>query len=287
MMAAEDHAVPEPIEASGWLEEALPVQPGGTLFVRSVRANLDVRSHDTDEVRVEAEARGRRADRVSFTLEQAGNDVRFEVHIDGWLVGFLGALDVRVRLWLPRRYSLVLRASGGDVQVDGITGDVVLNTSGGDASVTRTVGPIEVTSSGRNLEIAHVDGDVRARTSGGNLALRDVFGNVRARSSGGELNIDGVDGAVDLRSSGGSTTVAFLGDPEGEIKGSGGSIEVLVREDARCKLDAKSSGGGIDLDLELDELRERSTNHLVGVLGDGGAKLVLRSSGGGIRIGRL
>ncbi len=286
-MPAEDHAVPEPIEASEWLEESLPVQPGGTLFVRTVRASVDVRSHDTDEVRVEAEARGRRSDRVSFLLDQSGNDVRFEVRIDGWLAGLLGAIDVRVRLWVPRRYSLVLRASGGDVRVDGITGDVVLKTSGGDASVTRTVGPIELVSSGGDLEIVHVDGDVRVRTSGGNLALRDVFGNVRARSSGGELHVDGVDGAVDVRSSGGSTSVVFLGDPEGEIKGSGGSIEVLVREDARCALDAKSSGGGIELDLELDQLREHSPNHVVGVLGDGGPKLVLRSSGGGIRIGRL
>jgi DUF4097 and DUF4098 domain-containing protein YvlB len=287
MMTAEDHAVSEPIEASEWLEESLPVEPGGTLFVRTVRGTVDVRSHDGAEVRVEAEARGRRAEQVRFVLDQSGNDVRFEVRVEGWLTGLFGSLDVRVRLWVPRRYSLVLRASGGDVRVDGITGDVVLKTSGGDATVTRTVGPIELSSSGGNLEIVHVDGDVRAKTSGGNTALRDVFGDIEARSSGGELSIDGVDGAIDLRSSGGSTSVTFLGDPEGEIKGSGGSIEVLMREDARCQLDAKSNGGGIELDLELDEVYERATHCVSGALGHGGPKLKLRCTGGGIRIGRL
>jgi len=286
-MAAGEIDVTDPIEGREWLEESLPVAPGGTLFLRSARGTVDVRSHDGDEVRVEAEARGRRAEQVRFTLEQAENDVRFEVRVDGWLAGLFGGLDVRVRLWVPKRYSLVLRASGGDVRVDGITGDVVLKTSGGDASVTRTVGPIELASSGGNLEIEHVDGDVRVKTSGGNIALRDVFGDVAARSSGGELSIDGVDGAVDVRSSGGTTSVVFLGDPEGEIRGSGGSIEVFVREDARCELDAKSNGGAIELELELDHFRERSPHCVAGTLGSGGPKLKLRSSGGGIRIGRL
>ena len=286
-MAAEDHAVPDPIESREWLEESLPVQPGGTLFVRTDRGTVDVRSHDGDEVRVVAEARGRRAEQGRFVLEQSGNDVRFEVRVSGWLTGLFGWLDVRVRLWVPRRYSLVLRSSGGDVRIDGITGDVSLETSGGDASLTRTVGPIDLSSSGGTLEIVHVDGDVRVKTSGGNIALRDVFGDVAAKSSGGELEIDGVDGSVDLRSSGGSTSVVFLGDPEGEIQGSGGSIEVLVRENARFELDAKSSGGGIDVDFELDQVFERSSHVVAGALGSGGPKLKLRSSGGGIRIGQL
>ncbi len=286
-MAAEDHALGEPIEASEWLEEALPVQPGGTLFVRTVRGSVDVRSHDGDEVRVEAEARGRRAQQVRFALEQSGNDVRFEVRVEGWLTGVFGSLDVRVRLWVPRHYSLVLRASGGDVRIDGITGELSLKTSGGDASVTRTVGPIDLVSSGGNLEIVHVDGDVRVKASGGNISLRDVFGDVAARSSGGELEIDGVDGAVDLRASGGSTSVVFLGDPEGEIKSSGGSIEVLVRDDARFELNAKSNGGGIEVDFELDPVYTRTAHVFTGALGSGGPTLKVRSSGGGIRIGRL
>jgi DUF4097 and DUF4098 domain-containing protein YvlB len=287
MMAAEDPRVPDPIEASEWLEESLPVAPGGTLYVRAVRGTIDVRSHEGDEVRVEAEARGRRADQVRFALDQSGNDVRFEVRVEGWLTGLFGSLDVRARLWVPRQYSVMLRASGGDVRIDGITGDVTIKTSGGDATVTRTVGPIDLSCSGGNLEIVHVDGDVRVKTSGGNIALRDVFGDVAAKSSGGELEIDGVDGAVDLRSSGGSTSVVFLGDPEGEIKGAGGSIEVLVREDARFELDAKSNGGGIDVDFELDQVFERSAHVCAGAVGSGGPKLKLRSTGGGIRIGRL
>jgi DUF4097 and DUF4098 domain-containing protein YvlB len=286
-MEAGQSAVRDPIEAAEWLEESLPVEPGGTLFVRTSRGKVDVRAHDANEVRVEAEARGRQADRVRFTLEQSGNDVRFEVHIDGWLIGLFGALDVRVRLWVPRRYGLALRASGGDVRVDGLTGDLGLKTSGGDLAVSRVVGQVELLASGGNLELEHVDGDVKLRTSGGNLALRDIFGDVDARSSGGELNIDGVDGTVRAKSSGGGVSIVFLGDPEGEIETSGGKVEVFVREDASFDFDAKSSGGNIHVELELARVQERGPHRSSGRVGAGGHKLRLRSSGGGIRIALL
>lgn len=289
MIAAEDSAVADPIEASEWLEETLAVEAGGTLVVRTSRGTVDVRSHDADEVRVEAEARGRRADRVSFLLEQSGNDVRFEARTDGWLTGVFGSLDVRVRLWVPRRYSLVLRSSGGDVRVDGITGDMEVRTSGGDISLSRIVGRVDLSSSGGLVEVEHVDGPVRAKTSGGTFSLRDVFGDISARSSGGSFTIDGVDGSVDLRTSGGSASVVFLGDPEGEIRTSGGSVEIFVREDANAELDARASGGDVHIDEELglERERERGQHRYSGRLGHGGPSLKLRTSGGGIRVGLL
>jgi len=279
--------VRDPIEASEWLEQSLPVEPGGTLFVRTSRGTVDVRVHDASEVRVEAEARGRHADRVRFTLEQAGNDVRFEVHTEGWLLGLFGSLDVRVRLWVPRPFGLALRASGGDVRVEGLHGDLGLKTSGGDLSVAQIVGELELFSSGGRVDVEHIDGDVRLRTSGGNLSLRDVFGDIDSRTSGGELHVDGVDGAVHAKSSGGGVSIVFLGDPEGEIESSGGSVEVFTREDAAFELDAKSSGGSIRVELPFEREHERGPHRVWGRVGGGGRKLRLRSSGGGIRIARL
>ena len=286
-MEAGSAAVRDAIEAAEWLEEALPVEPGGTLFVRTSRGSVDVRAHDADEVRVEAEARGRQADRVRFTLEQSANDVRFEVHTDGWLLGLFGSLDVRVRLWVPRHYGLALRTSGGDVRVDGLNGDLGLKTSGGDLALSRVVGQVELITSGGNVEVEHLDGDVHLRTSGGNLSLRDIFGDIDARTSGGELRVDGVDGKVRAKSSGGGVSIVFLGDPEGEIESSGGSVDVYAREDANFEIDAKSNGGNIQIELELTREHERGPHRVSGRVGRGGSKLRLRSSGGGVRVALL
>src|SRR5262249_11817536 len=157
--------------------------------------------HDGDEVKVEAEARGRRADRVLFVLEARDNDVRFDVRVEGWFTGVFGGVDVRARLWVPRRYSVALRTSGGDARVDSITGDLDLHASGGDVTLTGIAGRVELQTSGGTVDMENIDGDVRVRSSGGNTEMRDVYGDVDVRSSGGDLLVDGVDGAVRARSS--------------------------------------------------------------------------------------
>jgi len=279
-------SVVDGIECSEFMEEVVPVQPGGTLYVESARCTVDVRSHDAEEVRVEAEARGRHPERVIFTLQSAGDDVRFQARTEGWLTGLLGGLEVRARLWVPRRYSLAMRTSGGDAHVDGVQGHVDLQTSGGDVSLAHIVGQVGLTTSGGSVELEHLDGAVRARTSGGNTHLRDVFGDVDVRSSGGNLRIDGVDGAVDARLSGGRTSIVFLGDPEGEIRTSGGSVEVLVREEASFDLDARANGGRVEIELELERER-REKSRVTGRRGPFCPRLKLRTNGGGIRLGAL
>ncbi|MFI5317492.1 MAG: hypothetical protein ACHQ6T_17460, partial [Myxococcota bacterium] len=146
----------ETIECPEFMEESVPVKPGGTLYVKSSRGAIDVRSHDLDEVRIEAEARGRRPERVIFVLDTAGDDVRFEVRTEGWLTGIFGSVDVRARLWVPRLYSVALKTSGGDTRVDGITGDVEMIASGGDVSLSRIVGRVDLRTSGGSGELEHV-----------------------------------------------------------------------------------------------------------------------------------
>jgi len=277
--------VVETIESAEFLEEVVPAKSGGTLFVRSSRGTVDVRTHDLEEVRVEAEARGRNAERVIFTLEHAGDDVRFEVHTEGWLTGLFGGIDVRSRIWVPRQYSLVLRSSGGDARVDGITGNVDLQTSGGDTTVSRITGRAGIHTSGGNLELEHLDGCVRARSSGGTTLLRDVFGDADVRTSGGNLQIDGIDGCVEARLSGGNTSIVFLGNPSGDIRSNGGSVDVRLHEDANFDLDAKSNGGKVHLDVELDREWQKEKHRVYGRRGQRGARLKIRTNGGDVHVG--
>ena len=96
-----------------------------------------------------------------------------------------------------------------------------------------------------------------------------MFGDVDVRTSGGNLAIDGVDGCVDARLSGGTTSIVFLGDPKGEIRSSGGTIDVRLHEDANFDLDAKSNGGTLKVDVELD--REWSTTRTASTAAAAGA----------------
>ncbi|SPE54286.1 conserved hypothetical protein [Verrucomicrobia bacterium] len=57
--------------------------------------------------------------------------------------------------------------------------------------------------------------------------------------------------------------------------------------DAAFNLEARTSGGGVTCDLPVTVQGKVEHSHLMGVINGGGLAVVLRSSGGGIRIRKL
>ena len=277
----------ETIESPEFLEEVVPVKPGGTLFVRSARGTVDVRVHDLDEVRVEAEARGRHPERVIFTLECADDDVRFEVHVEGWLTGLFGGIDVRTRIWVPQQYSLVLRNSGGDARVDGITGNVDLETSGGDVTLSRITGRLGLHTSGGKLELEHLDGCVRARSSGGDAVLRDVFGDVDVRTSGGNLTIDGVDGASTRGSPAATPPSCSSAIPRARSAAPAATSTCGSTKTRTSTSTPRRTAASLKVDVELDRKWQHDKLRVHGRRGQRGSRLKIRSNGGGIRVGLI
>jgi DUF4097 and DUF4098 domain-containing protein YvlB len=280
--------VVDPIRREAYLDETVPVKPGGKLVVSLGRGSLDLRSHDADEVRIEAEARGRRAEQVHFSLTTTDRGVRFEAVTPPWWAMMFGGIGVRVRILVPRHYSVSVHLRGGEARVDGITGSLDLRTSGGDVFLSRLIGPVDVQTAGGTLEVEHVDGDMRLRSAGGATLVRDVFGAVKVDTAGGDLQLDGIDGPVEAKVAGGSASLVLLGDPEGDVRTSGGSCDVLVQPDASFELDARTQGSSVQLDLELENYRkDKSNGRVTGSRGEGGKRLKLRTSGGSVRVGLL
>ena len=64
----------------------------------------------------------------------------------------------------------------------------------------------------------------------------------------------------------------------------GGSIEVEFPEDASVDLDAKTSGGRVEIEHEILVRGTSGRSHIVGQINGGGARLHLRTSGGDVRV---
>ena len=279
----EGRGLTETLRAEEWLEETVPVKAGGRLFINADRGSIDVRSHDLSEVRIEAEAHGWRAGLVTFWLEGNDNDVYVDASIDRFLPRLFGAAHISIRAWVPRSYSLDAETGGGRVQIEGIQGQVVAHSHGGRLRVCRIRGPLVLRTAGGDVGIEDVEGDVRARTSGGHLEMTGIRGDVEARSSGGRVDVRAIDGQLDLRTSGGSVHASFVAEACGRLETSGGGIDVAFPEDAHVDLDAKTAGGSVFLEHDLDEITRRS-NTVIGRSNGGGLPLRVRSSGGPIYI---
>ena len=162
----------------------------------------------------------------------------------------------------PQRFNLDIKTSGGDLDIESITGANKLGTSGGDIEMDLIVGDVEAHTSGGDISINESKGDLSVSTSGGDITLKQVRGNIQAETSGGDIV---------LRQIKGKTTVST----------SGGDINVVDLEGDR--LEATTSGG----DIGADEIRGNTRLHTSGgniVVGKIEGSLDAMTSGGNIEI---
>jgi hypothetical protein len=269
--------------ASKDFEQRVHAEPGGQLRVDLRGGSVVIESHGKSEVRVDALAAGIGAPSLDLELRSRDDEVTLRGGARSWFSGLLET-HVRVRVRVPREFSIDVRTRGGSIEVEDIEGDVETRTSGGRISVGRIEGDVELETSGGALEANQIDGSVRARTSGGPIRLIEIDGDVDARTSGGPIEVLDAGDSVDARTSGGSIRVRFLEDVEGRLETSGGNIDVELPAGEGVDLDARTSGGRIEIDAAFEARGRIERDHVDAELDGGGDDLHLRTSGGWIRI---
>lgn len=285
------------------VERSFSVNEGDLVVVDVERAELNIVAWDRSEVSVSVQ----HAERYEFDFSQEGGVVTVNGEYDrpNILFGFSNRRSAVVTMNVPYRQNLDLRTSGGDIGIDRLQGEFTARTSGGDIEAGSVDGPVNVRTSGGSIRLESSSGDVDAETSGGAIRLNQVAGevfaktsggririgdagaSVEARTSGGSIDIASAGGAVQARTSGGSVEVGFAGQPDGysELRTSGGSVTAYLRDDLQANLSASTSGGRVTSDFP-DTSAENSAGRgkLEQALNGGGPELVLRTSGGSVRI---
>jgi DUF4097 and DUF4098 domain-containing protein YvlB len=184
--------------------------------------------------------------------------------------------------------TLDIRSSGGSLDVEAIEGNVDGGTSGGSIRMRDVRGNAVANTSGGGISIADVAGSLRADTSGGGITITSVGGELHASTSGGGVDVRGAGGRVDASSSGGGVTVRFApgNSNGGVVSSSGGPVRVEIDPGAHMSIDASASGGSVDSDVPITIQGKVQNDSLRGEMNGGGPLLRLRSSGGGVKIGR-
>jgi len=293
-------------------EEAIPVEPGGSLTVdmdlgeglRPDPGFLEIASHDSDQVRIVGDADGWASWGVSFALDAGGPAVHLDVRVEGATSWMFGGPRVRVRVWVPRDFSVDIRSNSGPVRIQdiggrvrarardagvevrGVSGPVKLRVVNGPVEIEEVTGDLQVTSSEGSIQIAWVSGDVEARTTEGPIEMRHIDGEVTAKTLGGSIELAQVRGPIVARTERGSVRASFSGPPAGSLETERGSIDVVIPTDSAADLDARATRGSVALGATIDLKGEEAENLAVGKINGGGKLLVLRTSNGRIHVGR-
>ena len=280
------------------IKKGFNVADGGTLRLDSAYGDVRiVTGGDGVAVEIIRKASGRRGEELmrehKIEFRQSGNDVIIDGdrddddrHWSNWLRFDSDDYEVQWNVRIPKTYNVEVSTSGGGIETDDIGGTLEARTSGGSIKTGRLLGNATLKTSGGGIRIGGGTGDIEAKTSGGSITLARVGGKVLARTSGGGIRIDDAMGSVDASTSGGSITARLSRQPDGDSKlsTSGGSVNVSVASGLNFELDASASGGGVRSDIPVLVQGTQDDDTLRGRVGSGGPKLVLRTSGGGIRV---
>jgi DUF4097 and DUF4098 domain-containing protein YvlB len=294
------------------IRKGFTVSDGGTLHLEGAVGRIRVVTGGTGvAVEITRTAHGRRAEKKlqehRITFDQRGNDVVIESDLDNDR-SFWGNWDddyeVQWNIRVPDRYNVDVSTSGGSIEIDEIQGEVEARTSGGSIKTGRITGEGNLKTSGGSIAVdgvtsrllAHTSGGsitvgdstgpVEVKTSGGSIKLARIQGDVVARTSGGGIRIDDATGTVDASTSGGSIHASLSAQPRGDSRfaTSGGNVVVSLSPSVSVELDARASGGGVSSDVPVTVQGTQDDDAIRGRINGGGPKLVLRTSGGGIRV---
>lgn len=298
------------------IKRGFNVGDGGTLHLDGAYGDIRIVTGGTGvAIEVIRDADGRRGERRmaehKITFEQRGNDVLIDSDFDGdrvrWFSWDGDDYDVQWNIRVPDRYNVDVSTSGGKIEIDEIEGTVdartsgggirtgrlggksTLKTSGGSITVDGASAELLAHTSGGSITIGDTTGPVEAKTSGGSIKLARINGSVVARTSGGGIRIEDAAGSVDARTSGGSIHAQISRQPNGDsrLSTSGGGVVVTLAPSIAVDLDAEASGGGVTSDVPVTVQGLQGDDSIRGKINGGGPRLVLRSSGGGVRVKSL
>jgi len=292
------------------------VHSGGTITIDADVGDIKVSSGATN-VSVDVVRRAKTSSRsdadaifkdLDVTFAQEGNNVRIRSrynHPTSWF-HWNTDLDVHFVVHVPSEYSVDLATSGGDIVVSDLNGQVKARTSGGDVSLGRIGGVVDahtsggdvtlsasrgaamLNTSGGDIKVGDAAGSLTAKTSGGSIDIGHAAGDLLAHTSGGSIVIGDAGGSIDAYSSGGSIRARLSRQPRGDSKlsTSGGGITMTLAAGVAVDLDAHTSGGEVASEVPITVQGKQDESSMSGKVNGGGPRLVLRSSGGDIRVSK-
>jgi hypothetical protein len=282
------------------ITKSFSVQSGGTLNIDTQRGSIEVVARTSNSVEVEiirevktsSEKEAQKVlDKFPIEFDQQGNNVYITAKSkDRGLSKIWNDLFKKLRvkyiISVPSRYNVDLQTSGGGISIDGLEGKVDTKTSGGSLHFENIVGDIHGKTSGGSIKIGEVKGNTQANTSGGGITIERAQGDLDVHTSGGSITVHEVLGTITAHTSGGSIKAYISEQPRANcsLTTSGGSITVYMAEDTSVDVKARTSGGSVSTDFPVTLRGEIKRDRLEAKINDGGPQLVLKTSGGSIRI---
>ncbi|MBV6514359.1 MAG: hypothetical protein FMNOHCHN_03978 [Ignavibacteriaceae bacterium] len=267
-------------------EKSFAVSKGEKLKAESYSGDIKVSAWEKDEVAVKIYGDERAEKIMEFYIEKSNGGVMVKIKKEGKSNNWFGKTGtIRVEIRVPASFDVTATTAGGDISINGVSGELRLNTAGGDIKTTGGTGELKANTAGGDIIVKEFNGDVKMSTAGGDIRSEKVRGDVDASTAGGDINLQCADGKVNASTSGGDIRVDFSGNYYG-IKASttGGDVAVRVPKSIRADIYASTFSGDIDCEFDISNTNKYGNAKAEGSVNGGGEKLKCTTTGGDIKI---
>jgi DUF4097 and DUF4098 domain-containing protein YvlB len=149
-----------------------------------------------------------------------------------------------------------IKAPGGAVEVDTVTGDLWLRAGHGQAIVNRVDANLEITADHGQIRVGTVGGDATLKASHGSVTVDEAGGDLDAKLSYGELDITKALGSVTAKTAYGAITLGEVSAGSLQLESGFGQVKVGIRSGVTAWLDVSSKNGRVRNELETGTASE-------------------------------
>jgi hypothetical protein len=226
------------------------------LSLGTVGGNIEVKGYEGNRVKVAFVVTKNNGEVIEMTLDELQKYAKFVIVKEG------SELSIQVKEILRRNMSVgfmvqtplhtacILSTSGGNLSIEGLTGNQEMHTSGGNIDINAVSGNINANTSGGNIYMEKITGLSKVSTSGGNIDGESIHGDLFAETSGGNISLENHKGLAQVSTSGGNINLENMG---GSVSAhtSGGNVYAKLKTISQ-KLDLETNGGFIQCELPSD-----------------------------------
>ena len=164
------------------------------------------------------------------------------------------------------------------IELTTVSAPIVAGGFDGGARVKSVSGDVTLSKLGAKIDVKTVSGDVNAKDLGDELKLKSVSGDLSV--------VDGACRRVDAKAISGDVLLDLDLDPTGtyDISTVSGNVSLRAKGEPNLTIDAKSLSGAFMSDFGGDWDREPGRRRLHHTVGNGGARLWVKTVSGDLRL---
>ena len=191
-------------------------------------------------------------------------------------------------LFIPDKAHLRVETASGRVKIREIGGFVDIRTTSGDIEVLTGKNGVRCKTVSGDIHIGEIIGNADLKSTSGKITVEDIKGSIKAGTVSGKIEIETFSHAEEVEIESISGNIKLHGElsPGGiyEINSHSGNTEIGIPSDSNFELRVETFSGNIHCDFEIKISGKIDRKKIQGIVGKGGASLILSSFSGNIYI---